>query len=93
MIARIGYFEDSPNRFSEGDYSWIQETLVRAPGFNGLFHLAGRGGVKRSLSVSLWESEDDLKAADVALSARREELGVTPSPPSLVEMYDVVDYA
>lgn len=93
MIARIGYFEDSPNRFSEGDYSWIQETLVQAPGFKGLFHLAGRGDAKRSLSISLWESEAELNAAEASLAARRDELGVTPSPPSQVEMFDVIEYA
>ena len=91
MIARVGYF-DNANRFRDGTYSYIQETLAGATGFRGLFHLAGRD-VERSLSISLWDNEEDLKAAEADLKARRDQLGVVPSPPTSVETFDVIDYA
>lgn len=91
MIARIGYF-DNANRFRDGTYSYIQETLSGATGFRGLLHLAGRDA-ERSLSISLWDTEEDLKAAEAGLIARRDEIGVVSSPPTSIETFDVIDYA
>lgn len=92
MIARVGFFEDSPERFSGGGYAWTKEAVENVPGFRGLFHLAGRDGVNRSLSISLWESEDAAKAGEASVGAKRAELDVSPAPPTLVETFDVVDY-
>lgn len=92
MIARVGVFEGSPNRFKDGSYMWVKEAVEEVPGFRGLLHLTGVEGTDRALSISLWDNDESAAAGDAAVRKKREEVAVSPSPPTAVEMYDVVKY-
>lgn len=92
MIARVGVFEGSPDRFKDGSYVWVKEAVEQVPGFKGLLHLTGVDGTGRALSISLWDDEESATAGDAAVRKKREEVGVSPAPPTGVEMYDVVEY-
>ena len=71
---------------------WIKEAVDQVPGFRGLLHLSGVEGTDRALSISLWDDDDSATAGEAAVRKRREEVGVSPAPPTAVEMYDVVEY-
>lgn len=71
---------------------WVKEAVEQVPGFRGLWHLTGVEGTARALSISLWDDEESASAGDAAVGKRREEVGVSPAPPTAVEMYDVVEY-
>lgn len=92
MIARVAVFEDSPDRFRDGTYAWIKDAVEQVSGFRGLFHLAGSEGTNRSLSISLWDDVEAAEAGETAVGVKRQEVGVTPAPPTRVETFEVVEY-
>jgi heme-degrading monooxygenase HmoA len=73
--ARVNTFEGSPDRIDEGVTSVRNETLPRIremQGNVGLISLADRGS-GRVLGISLWESEDALRASEQDADRLREQ--------------------
>ncbi len=89
VIARVARFEGQPDRFTTGHaYRYVFETLESVPGFVAGYHLAGEGD---SLSVTLWLTEEALRAGEAALSAEMVRLNVQGAPPDSVELFHVVN--
>jgi heme-degrading monooxygenase HmoA len=92
MLARINSVQTTADKlaglieFSEGRFPDARE----AHGFKGFYLLADRQSGK-IVSISLWDSEDDLRQFEAqGAQIRREassEVGIAPTP---VEIYEVV---
>jgi heme-degrading monooxygenase HmoA len=92
MIARVNSVEAAADKlaglvkFSEERFPAAQE----APGFKGFYLLADRQTGKL-VSISLWESDDDLRRFEAQGAQMRKEasseVGIAPTP---VETYEVV---
>ncbi len=93
MLARINSVQTATDKL-EGLIKWAGEKFPDAretPGFKGFYLLADRQSGK-IVSISLWESDDDLRQYNEARGAQvREEasseLGIAPTP---VDIYEVV---
>jgi heme-degrading monooxygenase HmoA len=75
MWARVSTFQGEPGRVDES----IQITMERAlpaareiPGFKGILGLADRSTGK-SLTVTLWESEEAMRESEAAADRIRED--------------------
>jgi len=92
MLARVNSVQTTTDelaglvRFAEGQLPDTRE----APGFQGFYLLADRQSGK-VVSISLWESDDDLLQFEARGAQLREgansELGIAPTP---VDLYEVV---
>ena len=93
MFAQVNSVQTAPGKLA-GLVTWAGDQLPafqETPGFKGLYLLADRQSGK-VLTISLWESEEDLRRNNEARGARvREgassELGIA-SPP--VDIYEVL---
>lgn len=91
MLARVNSVQTAPDQI-DGLVKWSGEQLPaaeEAPGFKGLYLLADRQSGK-ILSISLWESDDDLRQFEArgaqARNAATSELGIAPTPAYLYEV-------
>ncbi len=92
MFAQVNSVQTAADKLA-GLVKWVEEQLPAAreiPGFKGFYLLADRQSGK-VVSISLWDSDDDLRQHE-ALGARaregaRSELGIAPAP---VDIYEVV---
>ena len=93
MFARVTTGQSSPERLDEA-VRYIQEQVVpvarQQRGFQGVYFLADRQTGKL-LAVSLWESEEALRASEAAMEQSRSQsaqaLGATMQS---VERYEVI---
>ena len=94
MFAQVNSVQTSTDKLA-GLVKWAEEQLPAfretAPGFKGFYLLADRQSGK-VITISLWDSDDDLRRNNEARGAqvRKEassELGIA-SPP--VDIYEVV---
>ena len=92
MFARVNSVQTATDKLA-GLLKWVEERLPaarEAPGFKGFYLLADRQSGKL-VSISLWESDDDLRQFEAQGAQMREaassEVGIAPTP---VEIYEVV---
>jgi heme-degrading monooxygenase HmoA len=93
MFAQVNSVQTATDKLA-GLIKWAEEQLPaarEAPGFKGLYLLADRQSGK-IVTISLWESDNDLRQHNQARGAQvREEasseLGIAPTP---VDIYEVV---
>ena len=92
MFARVISVQTAPDKIA-GFVKWSEERLPaarEAPGFKGLYLLADRQSGK-IVSISLWDSADDLRQFEDRGAQVRSEassaVGIAPTP---VEIYEVV---
>jgi heme-degrading monooxygenase HmoA len=93
MFARVSTFQGPPDRTAEGIRVAREQILPVArlqDGFLGILLLFDRES-GRSLSVTLWESEEEMKASeDAARRARTESAEAAGEIIVGVERYEVV---
>jgi len=93
MFAQVNSVQTATDKLT-GLVTWAEERLPAfrdTPGFKGLYVLADQQSGK-VVTISLWESEDDLRRNNEArgAQARREastDLGIAATP---VDIYEVV---
>ena len=92
MFARISTFQGPPDQTAEGIRVAREQILPAArlqEGFLGIYLLFDRES-GRSLSITLWESEEDMKASEeAALRARTESAEAAGEVIVGVERYEV----
>ena len=92
MFARISTFQGPPDQTAEGIRVAREQILPAArlqEGFLGIYLLFDRES-GRSLSITLWESEECMKASeDAALRARTESAEAAGEVIVGVERYEV----
>jgi heme-degrading monooxygenase HmoA len=93
MFARVSTFQGSADQTAEGIRVAREQILPVArlqDGFKGIFILFDRES-GRSLSVTLWESEEDMHASEeAALRVRTESAEAAGEVVVGVERYEVV---
>ena len=93
MFARVSTFQGSPDQTAECIRVAREQILPAArlqDGFKGIFILFDSES-GRSLSVTLWESEEDMHASEeAALRARTESAEAAGEVVVGVERYEVV---
>lgn len=75
MFARVSTFQGSPDQTAEGIRVAREQILPAArlqEGFKGIYLLFDRES-GRSLSITLWETEDDMRASEEAARRARGE--------------------
>ena len=93
MFAQVNSVQTATDKLA-GLVTWAEERLPAfrdTPGFKGLYVLADQQSGK-VVTISLWDSEDDLRRNNEArgAQARRDastELGIAANP---VDIYEVV---
>jgi hypothetical protein len=92
MYARVTVVEGSPDRVDSGIKSYNESVLPvvqGASGYKGSMLLVDRSSGK-GIGLSLWETEDDLRAIDAKVAEARkatiEEMGGSVPP---VDEYEV----
>jgi heme-degrading monooxygenase HmoA len=92
MFARVSTFQGSPDQTAEGIRITRERILPLArlqDGFKGIYLLFDRES-GRSLAITLWETEEDMKASeDAALRARTESAEAAGEIILGVERYEV----
>ena len=92
MFARVSTFQGPPDRTADGIRVAREQILPAArlqDGFVGIYLLFDRES-GRSLSITLWETEEDMKASeDAALRARTESAEAAGEIIVGVERYEV----
>lgn len=75
MFARVSTFQGPPDQTAEGIRLAREQILPAArlqDGFKGIYLLFDRE-TGRSLSITLWETEADMKASEEAANRARDE--------------------
>lgn len=75
MFARVSTFQGPPDQTAEGIRLAREQILPAArlqDGFQGIYLLFDRE-TGRSLSITLWETEADMKASEEAATRARDE--------------------
>ena len=92
MLARINSVQTATDQL-DGLIKWAGDRFPdarEAPGFKGFYMLADRQTGK-VVSISLWDSDDDLRQFEARGAQMRKEassdLGIAPTP---VDTYEVV---
>ncbi len=92
MFARVSTFQGRPDQTAEGIRIAREQILPAArlqDGFLGIYLLYDREG-GRSLAITLWETEEDMRASEeAALRARTESAEVSGDVIVGVERYEV----
>ncbi len=92
MFARVSTFQGPPDQTAEGIRVAREQILPAArlmEGFRGIYLLFDRESGK-SLSITLWETEADMRASEEAASrARRESAEASGETVVGVERYEV----
>ena len=93
MFARVSTFQGPPDQTAEGIRVAREQILPAArlqDGFKGIYLLFDRES-GRSLSVTLWETKEDMKASEEAASRVRTESAEAAGETIIgVERYEVV---
>ncbi len=93
MFARVSTFQGPPDQTAEGIRVAREQILPAArlqDGFRGIYLLFDHESGK-SVSITLWETEEDMKASeDAALRARTESAEAAGETLVAVERYEVV---
>ena len=92
MFARVNSVQTATDKLA-GLVKFVEERFPdarEAPGFKGFYLLADRQSGKL-VTISLWDSDDDLRKFEAQGAQMRKEassdLGIAPTP---VEVYEVV---
>jgi heme-degrading monooxygenase HmoA len=92
MFARVSTFQGPPDQTAEGIRIAREQILPAArlmDGFKGIYLLFDQESGK-SLSVTLWETEDDMRASEEAANRVRAESAKTSGETVVsVERYEV----
>jgi heme-degrading monooxygenase HmoA len=92
MFARVSTFQGPPDQTAEGIRIAREQILPAAKlmdGFKGIYLLFDRESGK-SLSVTLWETEEDMRASEEAANRVRAESADTSGETVVgVERYEV----
>ncbi len=92
MFARVSTFQGPPDQTAEGIRVAREQILPAArlqDGFKGIYLLFDRES-GRSLAITLWETEEDIRASeDAALRARTESAEAAGEIIVGVERYEV----
>jgi heme-degrading monooxygenase HmoA len=92
MFARVSTFQGPPDQTAKGIRVAREQILPAArlqPGFVGIYLLYDPDG-GRSLAITLWETEEDMRASEeAALRARTESAEVSGDVILGVERYEV----
>ena len=92
MFARVSTFQGPPDQTAEGIRVAREQILPAArlmDGFRGIYILFDRESGK-SLSVTLWETEEDMRASEEAANrARTESAQASGEKVVSVERYEV----
>src|SRR3954452_19860535 len=92
MFARVSAFQGPPDQTAEGIRIAREQILPAArlmDGFKGIYLLFDRESGK-SLSVTLWETEDDMRASEEAANRVRAESAESSGETVVsVERYEV----
>ena len=92
MFARVSTFQGQPDQTAEGIRIAREQILPAArlqDGFKGIYLLFDRES-GRSLSITLWETEEDMKASEEAASRVRTESAEAAGETIIgVERYEV----
>jgi heme-degrading monooxygenase HmoA len=92
MFARVSTFQGPPDQTAEGIRVAREQILPAArlqDGFLGICLLFGRES-GRSLAITFWETEEDMKASEEAtLRAHTESAGASGDDIVRVERYEV----
>lgn len=95
MFARVSTYQGDPDKLDEGTRYAVDQVLPRArqmAGWKGIYVLVDRESGKQ-LSVTLWESEQDMRASEEAANRLREELAeASDETITDVERYEVAFY-
>lgn len=95
MFARVSTFQGPPDQTAEGIRIAREQILPAArlmDGFKGIYLLFDRESGK-SLSVTLWETEEDMRASEEAANRVRAESAETSGETVVsVERYEVALY-
>lgn len=93
MYARVSVFKGSGEEFDDATRNAkdnVLPALRRMEGFAGALILADRS-TGRSMSVTLWDSEEALRSSERAADRMREETAATYDEDIVaVETYDIV---
>jgi heme-degrading monooxygenase HmoA len=92
VFARVSTFQGAPDQTAEGIRVAREQILPAArlqDGFRGIYLLFDRESGK-SLSVTLWETEEDMRASEEAARRARDESAAATGETVLgVERYEV----
>ncbi len=92
MFARVSTFQGQPDQTAEGIRVAREQILPAArlqEGFRGIYLLFDRES-GRSLSITLWETEEDLRASEEAANRARSESAAAAGDMVIgVERYEV----
>lgn len=92
MFARVSAFQGSPEQTAEGLRTAREQILPAArlqDGFEGIYLLFDKE-TGRSLSITLWETEEDMKASEEAANQVRKESARTAGDAIVsIERYEV----
>ncbi len=92
MFARVSNYQGSPNQVDEGIRTVREQILPRAAeidGYKGAYFLVDRQS-GRSVSITLWESEEAMRASEEAANQLRSESAQASGGEILsVERYEV----
>ena len=95
MHARVTLVQGAPEKADDGisQFKELAVPLIKdAAGFKGALLLADRQSGK-GLSITLWETEDDMKATEEAVRGAREETARSMGGQApVVESYEVAVY-
>ena len=75
MFARVSTYQESPDRLDDAIRISKEQVLPRAQqidGFKGAYYLVERHSGK-SVSITLWESEEAMRASEEAANQLRSE--------------------
>ena len=75
MFARVSTYQGDPDKLDEGTRYAVDQVLPRArqmAGWKGIYVLVDRESGKQ-LSVTLWESEQDMRASEEAAHTAKNE--------------------
>jgi hypothetical protein len=89
VFARIATFRGRPDRFEPERYAWVLETIAEADGFEIAYHVVDRESGD-AISISVFDSVEQLQAAEAAVGDARRRLGIAASPPDEVRICEVV---
>jgi heme-degrading monooxygenase HmoA len=96
MFGRSTIINADPAKFDEGVRIYREEVIPAVqgqPGFKGGFSMSDRSS-GRSISITFWETEDDMRNSEAAANSIRSEsvakLGITEPP--TVERMEVTYY-
>ena len=93
MFARLGSWQGSPEeleRWIQRARAHVKPSLREDAGLKAAYWLVDRGGGK-GLIVTLWESEDAMRASEEARRRRQAATSAATGAQVTTERYEIVD--